>query len=132
MKPIPEGFAYEARKMTISGAAAYYHTCTKTIRKWTDMLGGGLREAMVANGKYGSSLGGKKCGRAHGRLNYGPAKTPELTPEQRAMQFLQRKTRWVCYSSRVYGDKEVVYHVGNRKLTFNELIELARRYGFQE
>lgn len=132
VRPIPKDFAHEARKMTVSGAATHWRTCTRTIRRWTDEVGGDLREVMVANGRHGSSLGGRRCGKSHGRFNYGPAKLEEMTDEQRVMQFLQRKTRWVCYSSRIYGDtKDVCYYVGNRRLSFGELIALAKRYGFQ-
>lgn len=134
MKPVPEGFARDARRMGVSEAAAHYKSCTRTVRMWALECGDGLHEAMLSNGAYGSKLGGLKSGRLNGRFNvtYNPDSYITLTPEQEAMRFLQRKTRWVCYSSRIHTGESgsVYYHVGNRKLTRDGLFELARKYGF--
>lgn len=132
--------------MTVSEASDAYKTCTRTIRKWASECGHGLHDAMIANGRYGSKIGGLKSGRLYGKMNKHPpiASLNTLTPEQEAMRFLQRKMRWVCYSSRIHAgsdegrgsdsageSRDVYYHVGNRKLTSDELFDLAKRYGFE-
>lgn len=132
MRPIPEDFATNARGMGVSEAARHYNACTRTIRLWASACGDGLHEAMIANGRHASIMAGKMTTKA--RTKIVPLSRDSLTQEQEAMRFLQRKMRWVCYSSRIHEgeSKDVYYNVGNRKLTSDELFDLAKRYGFQE
>jgi hypothetical protein len=133
---MPEDFPAKARAMSITEAARHWKSSGPKIRVWAESMGKDFHDAMIANGRYASTVGGRMSGRANGKLNLvqkvGESQMP-MTIEQKAMRFLQREKRWVCYSSRVHtGVGNVYFHVGNRKLNSDELIELAKKFGFQE
>jgi hypothetical protein len=114
--------------MSISQAVKHWQTYPRTVRKWADEIGGGLIEAMEENGRFAS----KQAGRRTGRIRVTVATVAEDPIDQRAMRHLQRTTRWVCYSSRIYGASgDVYYHVGNRRVSLGELLEIAAEHGFQ-
>jgi hypothetical protein len=127
---IPTDFTTTARTMNMMEAARHYGTNNKRIRAWAEQCGDGLVEAMLENGKAACRPRGAAAGRRALRRIDMSDMTREAE-DSRAMRHLQRATRWVCYSTRIHGDKEIMYHVGNRKLTLVELIELARKYGLQ-
>lgn len=129
MKAVPEDFPSKARAMTITAACKFWKADIRTIRKWVEESGGGLREAMLENARHGSVIGGKKQGPKNRQ-----AKIPSMEPlplDGEAMRFLQRKKGWVCHSNRIYGaTKNVHYHIGNRTVSFEELLAIANSYGF--
>jgi hypothetical protein len=131
-KIMPEDFPAIGRGMCVSVAAKHYKVCTRTIRNWAVDHGGGLHEAMIQNGRWGSRVGGA-AGAKKLRETKPVEKSWHDPIDQRAMTHLQRTKRWVCYSSRIHGSiGKVYYNVGNRKLTFDELIAVARQNGFQD
>jgi hypothetical protein len=130
-KPMPSDFPMLARTLSVTGAQKYWKTTREKIHEWAAELGDGCIEAMKQNGAWACrSAGIAGAQRAVRRVASGSGfREPE---DVRALKHLQRATRWSCYSSRVYGEtKDIVYHVGNRKLSLGELIELAERHGFE-
>jgi hypothetical protein len=129
MREMPEDFPSKARAMTIISAGRSWGADTRTIKKWVEEAGGGLREAMLENARHSAVIAGKKQGPKNRQ-----AKIPSMEPlplDGEAMRFLQRKKGWVCHSNRIYGaTKNVHYHIGNRTVSFDELIAIANSYGF--
>lgn len=131
INPPPPEFTALSRTMNGKEAAKHWNVTSYTITKWATECG--TREVMKHNGRATSSAHGKRgvaivraLARIDRTMGIGDAR------DASAMRHLQRVKRWVCFSTRIYGDKEIMYHVGNQKLTLDELLELAGKHGFQE
>jgi hypothetical protein len=131
-KLMPPDFPMLARTMSVTGAQKYWKTTGEKIREWATELGDGCIEAMRQNGAWASKGSGTGASQRSMRRIAGTSGSFREPEDVRALKHLQRATRWSCYSSRVYGEtKDIMYHVGNRKLSLGELIELAERHGFE-
>lgn len=128
-KPAPLDFASIARTMNISQAARTFGVDANRIKAWAQECDDTMLLAMLANGKEACRPRGNAAAKRAMRRIEKPEQ--EDTLDSRAMRHLQRETRWVCYSSRIYGHKEIVYYVGNQKLSLGELVSLAKQYGFE-
>jgi hypothetical protein len=125
---IPEDFRTLGRTMTISGAAERWQTDTRRVRMWAEVIGDGFLEAMLENGRHASRMAGATGRRSmlQRRMNYQSG----LPLHELAMTHIRRKTRFTCYSDRIYGGNGDVYFIGNRKVDFDGLIAVAKQYGF--
>ena len=128
--PMPASFPERAPGMSVIEARMHYSAGKGSIRRWADEVSPTLYQAMVDNGKANSlrATKGQTVTRRIVKACEGIASEPM---DVAAMRHIQRTKRWVCYSSRIHEKKgEIVYYVGNRKLSFDELLEVARGFGF--
>lgn len=131
---IPDAFAVEARTMTVSRAARVWSVTPSRIRMWTEQVGGDLLQVMLDNAKTAAFRSGRATGARSGTKNRGQkiAEPPKSGLDDRAMDFIRKKTRWVCYSSKIYGATQNVYYiVGSQRLDLDGLVALAKKHGFE-
>jgi hypothetical protein len=129
-KPMPASFPERAPGMSVIEARIHYSAGKGSIERWANEVSPILYRTMVDNGKANSlqATKGQTTTRRIVRACEGIAIEPLDTA---AMRHIQRTKRWVCYSSRIHEQKgEVLYYVGNRVLNRDELLEVARGFGF--
>jgi len=116
--------------MSVIEARMHYSVGRDSIRRWADATSPTLYQQMVDNGKENSLRATK--GQTAVRRIVKACENIAIEPlDTAAMRHIQRTTRWVCYSSRIHEQKgEVLYYVGNRVLNRDELLEVARGFGF--
>jgi hypothetical protein len=124
---IPDDFKKEGRSMTLSACAERWKVDSRRVRAWAEAMGGGMLEAMLENGKHAAQKAGA-LGRKNSLLRN--KQRVDIDSREKAMNYIRRKTRFTCYSDRIYGGNGDVYYIGNRKVDFDGLIETAKRYGF--
>lgn len=127
---IPDEFRKTGRTMTLSTAAERWQVDTRRVRMWAEVIGDGFLEAMLENGRHAAKVAGATGRRS--MLQRRMSHQSGLPLHELAMTHIRRKTRFTCYSDRIYGGNGDVYFVGNRKVDFDGLLAIAKQHGFQQ